>query len=75
MQFEDIAHKYKLKDVLLPPSGANVALWKLDQTGRIVAIVGWFRDETIARNVALSLEFYKEKNKIIDGVLQDDKSN
>lgn len=63
MIFEDIAHKYQLKDVLLSPSGANIALWKLDQTGRIVAIIGWFRDEIIARNVALALEYYKEHNK------------
>jgi hypothetical protein len=27
------------------------------------ATVGWFKDEVIAQNVALALEFYKEHNK------------
>lgn len=59
MIFEDIQHKYKLTHYNL--HGLRIILER--DNG---ALIGYFPDECIARNVALALEFYKEKNKMID---------
>lgn len=77
MEFEDIAHKYEIRDMgrHALESGIRVCLvkvlpvWPDHEDG---VLIGYFKDETIARNVALALEFYKEKNKMIDGVLVND---
>lgn len=59
MQFEDIAHKY---DIVKDPEEPNpITLYRARSDGNFVYI-GEFRDETIARNVALALEFYKVHN-------------
>lgn len=73
MQFEDIASKYSLRNMgqYGRQLNVNTCLVKLLPEGEEV-LIGYFRDETIARNVALALEFYKEKNKMIDGVLQSE---
>lgn len=71
MIFEDVEHKYKLYGVQLPPQDAQIALVKkvpaevlnkIEGAPREV-LIGYFRDETIARNVALAMEFYKLHNK------------
>lgn len=71
--FEDIAHKYALRDMgqYGRQLNVNTCLVKLLPEGEEV-LIGYFRDETIARNTALSLEFYKSKNRMIDGVLQNE---
>lgn len=70
MIFEDIAHKYIIRD-----SGAEayeistVLVKKLP--GEVINLIhcpcevtiGYFKDEVIARNIALALEYYKEHNK------------
>ena len=61
MEFEDIAHKYILYPVDISPVQAEVMLWHVCKDGK-GATVGWFKNEVMARNVALALEFYKEQN-------------
>jgi hypothetical protein len=62
MEFEDIAFKYSI----VPEIGED-----LEYTGRQALLkfhkekhifIGAFDSETMARNVALALEFYKEQN-------------
>lgn len=64
MQFEDIAYKYALRNMgqYGRQLNVNICLIKLLPDEEEV-LIGYFRDETIARNVALALEFYKEHNK------------
>lgn len=73
MIFEDIQHKYALRNMgqYGRQLSVNTCLVKLLPDEEEI-LIGYFRDETIARNVALALEFYKEKNKMIDGVLQNE---
>lgn len=70
MEFEDISYKYRLGDLTIPPQNANVALIKKlsPEVVNLIhcpseVVIGYFKDEVIARNVALALEYYKENNK------------
>lgn len=78
MIFEDIAHKYIIRDTgARAPGFSKVLIKKI--SGEVINLIhcpsevtiGYFKDEVIAKNVALALEFYKSKNRMIDGVLQE----
>ncbi len=77
MIFEDIAHKYEIRDMgrHALESGIRVCLvkvlpkWPDHENG---VLIGYFKDQTIATNVALALEYYKEHNRMIDGVPVND---
>ena len=70
MQFEDIAHKYVIRDSGARSPGLPKVLVKKLSNEVINLIhcpsevtIGYFKDEVIAKNVALALEYYKEHNK------------
>lgn len=71
MEFEDIEHKYKVQELRMPVWEAKVALVKkltpqvinMIESGAREVLIGYFRDECMARNTALALEFYKVHNK------------
>lgn len=70
MIFEDIAHKYIIRDSGAHSKPISTVLGK-KLSGEVVnlihcpseVVIGYFKDEVIARNVALALEYYKEHNK------------
>lgn len=70
MQFEDIAHKYRIRSShSMAPEISTVLVKKLsDEVINLIhcpseVTIGYFKDEVIARNVALALEFFKLNNK------------
>ncbi len=65
MKYEDIAIKYNIVPEIdddLVYTG-RVVLLKYVNTLPATAFIGAFKDEIMARNVALALEYYKEHNK------------
>ena len=70
MIFEDIAHKYVIRESgASTPGLSKVLIKKLsNEVINLIhcpeeVIIGYFKDESIAKNVALALEYYKEHNK------------